>query len=103
MSDETNVPATTAATGAPSTKTPEPAAKPAAKKTEKSTKPKVAQASKPEPTAKMVLRITAKPWTGFRRCGVHHPAEPIDYPADAFDAQQIAILKDDPSLVVEEL
>ncbi|WP_153768157.1 HI1506-related protein [Labrenzia sp. CE80] len=99
MSDETNVPATTTATGAPSTKTPEPAAKPAAKKT---TKAKESPAAKPVSAPKMVLRITAKPKAGFRRCGVHHPAEPVDYPADAFDAQQIAILKADPSLVVEE-
>ncbi|WP_289034396.1 HI1506-related protein [uncultured Roseibium sp.] len=100
MSDETNVPATTTATGALSTSSSETVAKPAVKKT---TKPKAPPASKAEPAAKMVLRITAKPKTGFRRCGVHHPAEPIDYPADAFDATQILILKDDPSLVVEEL
>lgn len=96
MSDETQTPAAVA----PSTKTPEPAAKPAAKKT---TKAKASPAAKPVSAPKMVLRITAKPKTGFRRCGVHHPAEPIDYPADTFDATQILILKDDPSLVVEEL
>lgn len=95
MSDDTNVPATPTATAAPS---PNPTGKKTAAKTiQKTSKPKA------EPATKMVLRITAKPKIGFRRCGVHHPPVPVDYPADAFDAAQIAILKADASLVVEAL
>lgn len=106
MSDESKTPA-----AAPSTKTPEPAAQPAAKKAAdkttantapKTTKTKATPAAKSDPAPKMVLRITAKPKTGFRRCGIHHPAEPVEYPAGTFDPAQIAVLKADPSLVVEE-
>ena len=50
-----------------------------------------------------VLRITAKPATGFRRCGLHHPAQPVEHPIDAFTAEQIEALKGEPNLVVEEV
>ena len=49
-----------------------------------------------------VLRITAKR-DGRRRAGVDHPAQPVDHPADAFTAEQIAQLKADDQLVVLEI
>ncbi|GGB55087.1 hypothetical protein GCM10011316_28970 [Roseibium aquae] len=53
--------------------------------------------------AKPVLRITAKPRDGFRRCGVHHPAEPVEHGAGRFSDAEIAVLKAEPNLVVEDL
>jgi hypothetical protein len=50
-----------------------------------------------------VLRITAKPKDGFRRCGVHHPAEPVEYVEGRFSDAEIAVLKAEPNLVVEAL
>lgn len=50
-----------------------------------------------------VLRITAKPRKGFRRCGVHHPAEAVDHPEGRFSAAEIEVLKAEPNLVVEDL
>ncbi|MHB1059816.1 MAG: HI1506-related protein [Rhodanobacter sp.] len=49
-----------------------------------------------------MLRITAKR-DGFRRCGVAHPAQPIDHPADRFTGEQTEILKAEPMLVVTEI
>lgn len=92
-------------------KAPKAPAKAASKTAPKTTQAKPAAAAKTAPPAKtvtpeapkMVLRITAKPRTGFRRCGVHHPAEPMEYLGDRFSQKEIAILKAEPSLVVEEL
>lgn len=50
-----------------------------------------------------MIRITARPANGFRRCGVHHPAEAIDHPADTFNAKQRAILEAEPQLIVQEI
>ena len=48
-----------------------------------------------------MIIITCKQ-PGFRRCGVAHPAGPTDYPDGTFTPEQIAILQDDPMLVVIE-
>lgn len=39
---------------------------------------------------------------GFRRCGVAHPAKPIDYSNDHFTKEELKILKNEPMLFVEE-
>lgn len=49
-----------------------------------------------------MIRITSKQ-AGFRRCGVAHPAEPTDHPDDRFTAKELAALKAEPMLVVEEI
>ena len=49
-----------------------------------------------------MIRITSKV-EGFRRAGIAHPASPTDYANDAFTKQQLAQLKAEPMLVVEEL
>jgi len=49
-----------------------------------------------------IIRIISKK-DGFRRAGKAHPAEPMDYPADAFDKDQLAELQAEPMLVVQEL
>lgn len=49
-----------------------------------------------------MIRITAKR-DGFRRCGVAHPAAPTDYPAGRFSAAELAQLKAEPLLTVEEI
>lgn len=38
---------------------------------------------------------------GYRRCGVIHPARPVEYPDDAFSPEQVSIMKADPLLTVE--
>ncbi len=53
-------------------------------------------------SAASALRITSK-LAGFRRAGLAHPAEPTDYPAGTFTPEQIATLKGEPMLVVEEI
>lgn len=40
---------------------------------------------------------------GFRRCGVAHPAERVEHPAGRFSQAEIARLKAEPQLVVEEI
>ncbi|MDX9860891.1 MAG: HI1506-related protein [Rhodospirillales bacterium] len=50
-----------------------------------------------------VLRITAKRTGGFRRCGVLHPASAVDHEAGTFSAREIALLKAEPMLVVQEV
>jgi hypothetical protein len=50
----------------------------------------------------MDLRITSKR-AGFRRCGVEHPATPVTYPDGRFTVEQVARLKAEPMLVVEEV
>lgn len=49
-----------------------------------------------------IIRIISKK-DGFRRAGKAHPAEPRDYPAKAFDKDQLAELQAEPMLVVQEL
>lgn len=57
-----------------------------------------------EPKAeKMALRITSKVKEGFRRCGVRHPYEAVEYPEGRFTAKQVKQLKEEPNLVVQEL
>lgn len=48
------------------------------------------------------VRIRSKV-DGFRRAGVAHPKDATEYPAGAFTATQIKLLKDEPNLVVEDL
>ncbi|WP_106753344.1 HI1506-related protein [Pannonibacter carbonis] len=70
------------------------------------TQSRTKDAPTPDETAEAsapVLRITAKPRHGFRRCGQHHPAGPVEFPAGRFSAAEIAALKAEPNLVVEEL
>lgn len=49
------------------------------------------------------LRITARPASGFRRAGIHHPPIPIDHPAERFTAGQLEALKAEPELLIEEI
>ncbi len=49
-----------------------------------------------------MIRITAKR-ESFRRAGIAHPATPTDYANDFFTKQQLAQLKAEPMLVVEEI
>lgn len=49
-----------------------------------------------------IIRITAKR-PGFRRAGLGHPDQPIDHPVDRFDAAQLAALKAEPGLIVQEM
>ncbi|QDG74450.1 HI1506-related protein [Labrenzia sp. PHM005] len=69
----------------------------------KATATKSAPAQSEADQPKMALRITAKPSGGFRRCGVHHPAEQVDHPEGRFSAAQIRTLKSEANLVVHEL
>lgn len=48
------------------------------------------------------LRIRARR-AGFRRGGIAHSARPVVHPRDRFTAAEIAALKSEPMLVVEEL
>jgi len=48
----------------------------------------------------MPIRIKSK-MRGFRRCGIAHPAEYVEYPDDRFSAKEVAILKAEPMLIVE--
>lgn len=47
-----------------------------------------------------MIRIKSKK-AGFRRCGVAHADRWTEYPDDRFSAEQIAVLKAEPMLVVE--
>lgn len=49
-----------------------------------------------------MIRIRSKA-DGFRRCGVAHPAAPADYPDGRFTDGQVAALKAEPMLIVEEI
>jgi len=49
------------------------------------------------------VRIAARPAGGFRRAGMHHSAEPVDYPAGHFTAKQIEAMKADPNLSVIDI
>lgn len=37
---------------------------------------------------------------GFRRCGVAHPARPTEYPNGRFSKKELALLQEEPMLVV---
>lgn len=47
-----------------------------------------------------MIRIRARR-DGFRRCGVAHPAIPIEYPDDRWTAEELEMLQADPMLMVE--
>lgn len=49
-----------------------------------------------------MIRIVSKR-DGFRRCGIEHPAAPTLYPNDRFTSDEVARLKAEPMLVVEEM
>lgn len=49
-----------------------------------------------------MIRIKSKV-EGFRRCGIAHSKEPVDYPDDKFSAAELKTLKADPVLAVEEV
>ncbi len=50
----------------------------------------------------MAIIITAKR-DGFRRCGLSHPANPVKYEDGTFTDEQLATLKAEPMLVIQEL
>ena len=50
----------------------------------------------------MSIRITSKK-DGFRRCGIAHPSKPKEYPNDKFSKKQLAELRADPMLIVDEI
>lgn len=50
----------------------------------------------------MPVIITAKK-DGFRRCGMAHPANAVEHADGTFTEEQLAILKAEPMLVVQEL
>jgi hypothetical protein len=49
-----------------------------------------------------MIRIRSKV-DGFRRCGIAHTSAPKDYPDDKFTKKQVAELKAEPMLFVEEV
>ncbi|MEA5090817.1 HI1506-related protein [Solidesulfovibrio sp.] len=49
-----------------------------------------------------IVRITSTV-DGFRRAGLEHPARAVDHPADSITAEQLAALKAEPKLIVQEL
>lgn len=49
-----------------------------------------------------MIRITARV-AGFRRAGIAHAAHPVEYPVDRFTPEQLAALKAEPMLVVEQI
>jgi len=49
-----------------------------------------------------MIRITSRK-DGFRRCKVAHPAKPTEYPDEKFSKQDLARLKAEPMLIVEEM
>lgn len=50
----------------------------------------------------MRVRIVALQ-DGFRRCGIAHPAQPVEYPGERFSAAELARLQAEPMLDVELL
>jgi hypothetical protein len=48
----------------------------------------------------MPVIITSKR-DGFRRCGIEHPAKPVEYPDDRFTEEQLKKLKAEPMLIVQ--
>jgi hypothetical protein len=53
--------------------------------------------------ARKIVTVKAKRADGFWRCGVFHPAKPVQHPAGRFTAQEIARLKAEPLLEVTVL
>jgi hypothetical protein len=49
-----------------------------------------------------MIRIKSKK-AGFRRCGIAHPAEWMEYPEGKFTEQEISLLKAEPMLLVEDI
>lgn len=49
-----------------------------------------------------IVRIASRR-EGFRRAGLAHPAQPVEHPADSFTPDQLAALKAEPMLMVDEL
>ena len=49
-----------------------------------------------------MIRIASKK-EGFRRCGIAHSAKPTEYPNDRFTKKDLAALKADPTLIVDEI
>jgi len=49
-----------------------------------------------------MIRIVSKK-EGFRRCGIAHSSNPVDYPEDEFTGKQLAALKAEPMLVVVQV
>lgn len=49
-----------------------------------------------------MIRITSKQ-DGFRRCGIAHSATATEYPDDQISKKDLATLKAEPMLVVEEI
>lgn len=47
-----------------------------------------------------MIRITSKRHN-FRRCGMPHPRQPVDYPDDRFSDEELKILQAEPRLTVE--
>lgn len=54
-------------------------------------------------TRTATVRITARPEGGIRRAGIHHPPHAVDHPAGRLSAEQLARIKADPDLLVEEI
>ncbi|SMH62536.1 HI1506-related protein [Azospirillum agricola] len=52
---------------------------------------------------KQDLIIVARPAEGFRRCGIHHPAQQVRHPAGTFGMEDYWTLKREPQLVVIEV
>jgi len=50
----------------------------------------------------MPVTITAKK-DGFRRCGMAHPASPVEHPDGTFTEKELEILRAEPMLVVQEV
>ena len=48
-----------------------------------------------------MIRITAKHKNGFRRCGLFHRPEPVEYADDRFSDAELAILTAEPMIRVE--
>ena len=49
-----------------------------------------------------MIRIRSKRHN-FRRCGMPHPKGPAEYPDDRFSKKELAVLKAEPMLTVEEI
>ena len=47
-----------------------------------------------------MIRIKSKK-DGFRRCGIAHSKEAVQYPDDRFSAGELAVLRAEPMLTVE--
>lgn len=48
-----------------------------------------------------MIRISAKPKHGFRRCGVFHPHAAVDHADDRFTDAELTVLENEPLLRVE--